>query len=152
MAEESKSSLQKVLEEMLARTKQYKQSPQAQVNAQMSAKEPNFAAGALVGQLLASYIGKQLQNRRDKQTIEDTNPPTTLGEEPAAVETRNPFGMQPEQQMPDMQSTLGNNANLQNAANQYANLFGDGGALRQAADDEYWKRLQQVSAPFAQGW
>ena len=84
MAEESKSSLQKVLEEMLARTKQYQQSPQAQVNAQMSAKDPNFAAGALVGQLLASYIGKQLQNRRDKQTIEDTNPPTTLGEEPAA--------------------------------------------------------------------
>ena len=58
---------------MLARTKQYQQSPQAQVNAQMSAKDPNYAAGALVGQLLAQYIGKQLQNRRDKQTIEDTN-------------------------------------------------------------------------------
>jgi len=69
---ESKSSLQKVLEEMLARTRA-QQSPQAQVNAQMSAKDPNFAAGALVGQLLASYIGRQLRNRQKEQSVNDAD-------------------------------------------------------------------------------
>ena len=81
MAEESKSSLQKVLEEMLARAK-VNQSPQAQVNAQMSAKDPNFAAGALVGQLLASYIGNRLkghQDRRDEEEWEKMSQPSLGG-------------------------------------------------------------------------
>ena len=81
MAEESKSSLQKVLEEMLSRAK-VNQSPQAQVNAQMSAKDPNFAAGALVGQLLASYIGNRLkghQDRRDEEEWEKMSQPSLGG-------------------------------------------------------------------------
>lgn len=93
MADENKSSLQKVIEELLARAKA-NQSPMAQVNAQMSAKDPNFAAGALVGQLLSNYIGNYLQRGRERQTIQDTNSPTTVGEEPAAVQNINQFGSQ----------------------------------------------------------
>lgn len=141
MAEESKSSLRKVLEEMLARAKLYQQSPQAQVNAQMSAKDPNFAAGAVVGQLLGDYIGRQLRNRQKEQSVNDAdqagggaNPPTTLGEEPAATQTINPFGRQAGQGMmnPNI-SLLGNgNSALQQAADQqstiptYDNAFGAG--------------------------
>ena len=119
MAEESKSSLQKVLEEMLARAK-VNQSPQAQVNAQMSAKDPNFAAGALVGQLLAQYIGKQLQNRRDKQTIEDTNPPQPSEAGLAAGQQALPVDTNALQQQ-FLGNLNDNNALAQAANNQFVN-------------------------------
>lgn len=122
MAEENKSSLQRVIEELLARAKA-NQSPMAQVNAQMSAKDPNFAAGALVGQLLSNYIGRQLQNRRKEQAVNDadnagggTNLPTTIGEEPAAVQNVNQFesqqGLQPN--IPLQLGLLGNEDDWEN--------------------------------------
>lgn len=128
MAEESKSPLQKVLEEMLERSKLYQQSPQAQVNAQMSAKDPNFAAGALVGQLLASYISKQLQNRQKEQSVNDADQLSAAGL--AAGRQALPVDTNALQQQ----------------------FLGSNNPLTQAADDELWNRLKGVRAPFSQGW
>lgn len=150
MAEENKSSLQKVIEELLARTKT-NQSPMAQVNAQMSAKDPNFAAGALVGQLLSNYIGNYLQRGRARQTIQDTNQPSpsdaglTAGQNYAnsvagnadwlgqGTPQQQTFGGSKEEALakalplPDMEKLLGNGGALQQAAAPvYDTAFGGG--------------------------
>lgn len=150
MADENKSSLQRVIEELLARTKT-NQSPMAQVNAQMSAKDPNFAAGALVGQLLSNYIGTQLRNRQKEQAVNDANQPPpsdaglTAGQSYAnsVAGNANWLGQgTPQQQtfggskedalakalpLPDMEKLLGNGGALQQAAAPvYDNAFGGG--------------------------
>ena len=128
MAEESKSFLQKAIEEMLERAKLYQQSPQAQVNAQMSAKDPNFAAGAVVGQLLGDYIGRQLRNRQKEQSVNDADQLSAAGL--AAGRQALPVDTNALQQQ----------------------FLGSNNPLTQAADDELWNRLKGVRAPFAQGW
>jgi len=142
---ENKSSMQKAIEEMLARAKLYQQSPQAQVNAQMSAKDPNFAAGAVVGQLLGAYLGNRLkanQDRRDEEEWEKMSQPSLGGgQDSLSAAQPSEAGLAAGRQALPVDT---------NALQQQ--FLGSNNPLTQAADDEWWKRLQQVSAPFSQGW
>lgn len=139
---EDKSSLQKAIEQMLARTKltPSQNSPQAQINAQMSAQDPSFSAGALVGQLLGAYLRNRFQahkDRRDEEELEKlTQPSLGGGQDSLSSAAPSDAGLAAGRQALPVDTNA-----LQQ---QFLGNLNDNSALAQAANNQY------VNAPFGE--